>query len=316
MFWTVLWIIAAVIVLIFAAVLILICQKLFVMACVRGEKLTVGDGFEKQVGEYKDFRKVGKELYDSLDKKDVWIKSSDGLKLHGELVKNGEVKKIVIAVHGFRSNPQHAFTASMPYFYDKGFSFLLIDHRAHGKSEGEYITYGVYERYDLCGWVRYAVETFGDDVEILLHGISMGASTVLMASGLELPQNVKGLIADSGYISPHDIFVRVLDHSFHAKPFPLLNIAGMMAKRKANFDFKGASTIDAMAVNTIPVLFVHGEDDDFVPIDMTEANYEACIAEKTIVRVKGALHACSYLVDKEACEKAMDDFLAKNFKNE
>lgn len=307
---------AAVIVLIFAALLIFISQKLFTMACVRGEKLTVGDGFEKQADEYKDIRDSGKKLYESLAKTEVSIKSRDGLTLCGDFVKNGDGKKVVIAAHGFRSSPRHDFLACMPYFYNKGFSFLYIHQRAHGKSEGEYITYGVYERYDLCDWVNFAVKEYGGDVEILLHGVSMGASTVLMASVLDLPENVKGIISDSGFVSPYDIFVHVLDRSFHAKPFPLLNIAGITAKRKAKFDFRSASTLDAMAENSIPVLFIHGEDDDFVPIDMTEANYEVCKAEKSIVRVKGARHVCGYLVDKTACERAMDTFLAKNFKNE
>lgn len=313
MFPTVFLTLAAVIVFIFAALLIFISEKLFNIACVRGEKFVGGDGFEKQHEEYKDIIQSGRDLYGKLGKEDLWIKSDDGLKLHATLLRNGEGKKLVIAAHGFRSSAKRDFAACMPYFYEKGFNFLFIDQRAHGESEGEYITYGVYERYDLLRWINQAVETLGTDVEILLHGVSMGASTVLMASGLVLPKNVKGIIADSGYVSPYDIFVHVLDRSFHAKPFPLINIAGGIAKRKAKFDFKSVSTIDAMAVNTVPVLFLHGEDDDFVPIDMTEVNYEVCKAEKYIVRVKGARHVCGYLVDKAACEKAMDDFLAKFF---
>ncbi|MBQ4150793.1 MAG: alpha/beta hydrolase [Clostridia bacterium] len=316
MFWEILILIAAVVVLIFAALLVYISRKLFALACERENKLTVGDGFEKQIEEYKDVWQGGADLYKTLDKEDVWIKSEEGIDLHGEIIRNGASKKVIIEAHGFRSKPQHDFIAAMPYFYKQGFNFLLIDHRAHGKSGGEYITYGVYERYDLRRWVDFVIEKFGDDVEILLHGISMGASTVLMASALDMPNNVKAIIADCGFTSPHDIFVRVLDYSFHAKPFPLLNLASERAKRKANFDFKGASTLDAMAKNTIPVLFVHGEDDDFVPIEMTEANYEVCKAEKSFVRIKGAMHACSYLIEKETCEKAMDIFLAKHFENE
>ena len=313
MFWTVFLILAAVIVLIFAALLIFISQKLFNIACVRGEKFVGGDGFEKQHEEYKDIIQSGRDLYEKLPKEDMWINSDDGLKLHAMLLKNGEGKKLVIAAHGFRSSAKRDFAACLPYFYEKGFSFLFIDQRAHGESEGEYITYGAYERYDLLRWINRAIETLGADTEILLHGVSMGASAVLMASGLELPKNVKGIIADSGFVSPYDIFVHVLDRSFHAKPFPLMYLAGIIEKHKAKFDFKGVSTIDAMVVNTIPVLFVHGEDDDFVPIDMTEANYEFCKAEKYIVRVKGARHVCGYLVDKQTCENAMDAFLAKFF---
>ncbi len=311
MFWTVFGIAAAVILLILVSVLLVICKKLFDFAILRGDKMELGDGFKEQLAEYKDVWEKGKEFYDSLEKEDVWIESFDKLRLHGTLIKNGDGKKLLIEAHGYRSNPQHDFTASLPYFYPKGCSVLLIDHRAHGQSEGEYITFGVHERLDLLRWIDFAKEKLGDDVEIILHGISMGAATVLMASEFELPDNVKGIIADSGYVSPYDIFVRVLDHSFHAKPFPILNIAEMISIKKAKFGFKDASTLDAMAVNKLPILFVHGEDDDFVPVDMTVANYEACVAEKSIVRIKGALHACGYLVDREGCEKELDAFLAK-----
>lgn len=315
MFWTIFGVAAAVILLLLLVVLLYICRKLFDIALVRDKKFFGGDGFEEQLKGYKNEWEEGKRLYDSVPKEDVWIKSFDGLKLHGILLKNGDGKKLLIEVHGFRSGPQHDFIAVLPYFYNKGFSVLMIDHRAHGESEGSYITYGVHERCDVRDWVYFAMETLGDDIQILLHGISMGASTVLMASALNLPENVCGIIADSGYTSPYDIFVRVLDHSFHAKPFPILPITQIMAEHKANFGFKDASTLDAMRENTIPVLFVHGEDDDFVPIKMTEANYEACKAEKRFIRVPGARHACGYLVERPRCEREMDaflDFVSKN----
>ncbi len=312
--WNFFWAAAAVLVILLIAVLIFICRKLFEIGIVRGEREMLGDeGFKGQLKEHMDEIEKGLKLYDSLEKEDVYIESFDKLKLHGVYIKNGDGKRLIIEAHGYRSGARHDFCAAMPYFYDKGFSFLLIDQRAHGKSEGEHITFGVHERVDLCDWVNFAVDKIDEDTEILLHGISMGATTVLMASVLGLPSNVKGIIADSGFTSPYDIFVRVLDHTYHAKPFPLLNIAGMIAEYKANFGFKDASAVDAMAENTLPVLFVHGEDDDFVPIEMSEASFEACTAEKSFVRVKGARHGCSYLVDKKACEDAMDSFLAKIF---
>lgn len=305
---------AAAIMLILAVALLFICRKLFDIAFVRGRKMELGDGFQNQLAKYKDVWEKGAEFYKTLDKEDVWITSFDGHKLHGVLLRNGDSKKLLIEAHGFRSNGQHDFTASMPYFYGKGVNILLIDMRAHGESEGEYITFGVHERLDLRDWVYFAMEKLGTDIEIVLHGISMGASTVLMASALDLPDNVKGLIADSGFTSPYDIFVKVLDTTYHAKPFPILNVAGAMASVKAGFGIKDASTLDAMEVNTLPVLFVHGEDDDFVPIEMSEANYNACKGEKSFVRIKGALHACGYLVDRDSCERELDAFLAKTLR--
>ena len=308
MFWTAFGIITAAIAVLLLVLLLFICHKMFALAVVRGGKVTLGDGFEKQLADFKDEWQAGKALYESLPKEDVWIESFDRLKLHGVLLKNGDGKKLIIEVHGFRSSPQHDFIAAFPYFYNKGYSILMIDMRAHGESEGTYITYGVHERCDLRDWVYFAMEKLGTDIEIVLHGISMGASTVLMTSALDLPENVRGIIADSGYTSPYDIFVRVLEHSFHAKPFPILPITQLIAESKADFDFQAASTLDAMEENTIPVSFVHGEDDDFVPIEMSEANFAACKAEKRFVRVPGALHACGYVVDRAGCEKALDDF--------
>lgn len=311
MFWTVFGILAAVIVLALALLLWFVCKKMFALAVVRGETLVGDDGFKEQLAGFKEEWAAGKAVYDAAPKEELWLDSFDGLKLHGELLKNGDCKKLILQVHGFRSQPVHDFCAVLPYFWEKGYSILMIDLRAHGQSEGKYITYGVHERLDLRDWIYLAMEKLGTDIDIILHGISMGAATVLMASALDLPENVKGIIADSGYTSPYDIFVQVLDHSFHAKPFPILPLCGIAAEYKANFDFKAASTIDAMAENTIPVIFFHGEDDDFVPIEMSEANFEACKAEKTFVRIPGAKHACGYVTDRATCERAMDAFLAK-----
>lgn len=315
MFWTIFWSVAATVAICLAIFLGFTCKKMFAYAVVRGEKLVGTDGFQDQLADLKEIWAAGKAVYDAAPKEDLWMESFDGLRLHGQLLRNGDCKKLIIQVHGFRSTPVHDFCAVLPYFREKGFSVLLIDQRSHAQSEGTYITYGVHERCDLRDWIYLAMEKLGEDVEIVLHGISMGASTVLMTSALDIPENVKGIIADSGFTSPYDIFVEVLDHSFHAKPFPILPICSFMAEQKASFDFKAASTIDAMAENTVPVLFVHGEDDDFVPIEMSEANFEACKAEKTFLRIPGAKHACGYVTDRAACERTIDEFLAKIMKN-
>lgn len=311
MFWIIFWSIAVTVAICLAFFFAFACRKMFAYAVVRGEKLVGTDGFQDQLAELKDLWSAGKAVYDAAEKEDLWMESFDGLKLHGQLLRHGDGKKLIIQVHGFRSSAIHDFCAVLPYFRDKGFSVLLVDLRSHAQSEGTYITYGVHERVDLRDWIYLAMEKMGEDVDIILHGISMGAATVLMTSALDIPDNVKGIIADSGFTSPYDIFVEVLDHSFHSKPFPILPICSLMAEQKANFDFKGASTLDAMAENKIPVLFVHGEEDDFVPIEMSEANFEACKAEKEFLRIPGAKHACGYITDRAACEKAIDAFLAK-----
>ena len=309
--WKIFGILTAAILLVFATVLYFICKKMFALAIVRGEELVGGDGFEGQIAEYKDFVAEGYAHFDSVEKEDVWLTAFDGLKLHGTLIRNGDSTRVLIQAHGFRSSARGSFAGSLRYFYGQGFNILLIDHRAHGKSEGKYITYGVFERVDLRDWAYKAVEIFGEDAQIVLDGISMGATTVMMASALDLPENVRGLVADSGFTSPYDIFVEVLATTFHAKPFPILPLCGFMAELKAGFGFKDASTLDALAENELPILFIHGEEDDFVPIEMSEANFAVCKGEKYFVRIPGAKHGCGYLVEREKCEAALTEFFQK-----
>lgn len=308
------WILAAVLaVVLFAGVCL--CEELFGMAFVRGKRFpSKSSGFTAQIAEHADMVERGKAFYAGVSKEDVWIESFDGLRLHGVLLKNGESDRLVISAHGYRSGAVHDFSAVLPFLYEKNCNILLIDQRAHGESEGKYITFGVLERRDLRGWVDFALRRFGNQVQILLHGISMGATTVLMASSQDLPENVRGIVADSGFISPCAIFEEVMRKSFGLKPLPLMSIVGGMARRRAHFDIRAASTVDALKSCTVPVLFVHGEADDFVPIRMSEENYAACPTEKGFVRIPGAMHGCGYLVDPDTCEDALSAFLNRIYK--
>lgn len=258
-------------------------------------------------GEYADKMKAGIEWINAKEKESVTIKSHDGLNLSGMYIDNDKTDVMLILFHGYRSGPVRDFSGAAKLYYDLGYSMLLVDHRAHGKSEGKYITYGAMERFDCRDWCMYAKERFPEK-KVIIDGISMGGSTVLMAAGVDLPDNVKGIIADCGYSSPYEIIGKVAgDMGYPSKlVMPILRRA---IKLIAGFDPKECSTVDAMKNNSIPVLFVHGKADTFVPYQMTVAAYEACKAEKTLILVENADHGVSFFVEHERLVKALIKFI-------
>lgn len=308
------WLIPAILILLGAA-LWLICRRLFGMAILRDGNFTadVAEDFKKQMDESRDLIEHGRALYDSLPYEDLYLTSFDGLRLHARFYKNGDGRRTLLLSHGFRSSGRGDFAAVLPLYYETlGCSLLVLDHRAHGESEGRYITYGIRERFDVRDWARYLTDRAGGDVQIVLDGISMGATAVLMACGTELPDTVTGVIADCGFTSPWDIFSHILHGTFHLGDFPILYLVGHMARRRAHFGFREATTVRAVENWTKPALFIHGTADDFVPPAMTEAAYAACpAADKTLILVEGAMHGCSYLRDRARCESALRQFFAK-----
>lgn len=308
------WLIPGILILLGAA-LWQVCRRLFGMAILRDGNFTadVAEDFKKQMDESRDLIEHGRALYDSLPYEDLYLTSFDGLRLHARFYRNGDGRRTVLLSHGFRSSGRGDFAAVLPLYYETlGCSLLVLDHRAHGESEGRYITYGIRERFDVRDWARYLTDRAGGDVQIVLDGISMGATAVLMACGTELPDTVTGVIADCGFTSPWDIFSHILHGTFHLGDFPILYLVGHMARRRAHFGFREATTVRAMENWTKPALFIHGTADDFVPPAMTEAAYAACpAADKTLILVEGAMHGCSYLRDRARCESALRQFFTQ-----
>ncbi len=240
----------------------------------------------------------------ALPYEEVFIKSFDGLRLFGRYyeVKPGAPLKILF--HGYRSNAIRDFSEGLQYDMESGFNVLLVDQRAHGKSEGKAITFGVLERYDCLAWVNYAAKRFGNEVPIILNGLSMGASTVLMASDLELPRNVVGIIADCGFSSPKDIICKVIkDQRLPSSVFYFFVRIG--GKIFGGFDIEESTAVMSVKNTTVPILFVHGEDDRFVPCEMSRQAYNECGSKKWLLTVKGAGHGLSYLIDTKAYQKAL-----------
>lgn len=252
----------------------------------------------------------GAKFIESLPSEDVFIKSCDGLRLHGRLLTAENAKATVILFHGFRSFPEFEFSTVAEKYYNRGYNLLLVTQRAHRKSEGKYITFGLKERFDCAKWAEYIAGRF-PAMPIILEGLSMGATTVLMASDLALPENVKCIIADCGFTSPKEIFDHVAKNMCHIPPALCIPAFTHLFRKETGFEADSFSTIDALRETSVPVLFIHGEADNFVPCEMSRRGASVCASEHIIVTVPGASHGRSYLVDREKCDKALDNFLDK-----
>ncbi len=248
------------------------------------------------------------EAAKELKTETVTTQSDDGLTLTGHFYPAENTKRIVIAMHGWRSTWSVDYGASYEFYHKSGCAVLYPDQRGTGESDGEYIGFGVLERRDCLCWINYVIERFGTDIPIYLSGVSMGATTVLMALGFELPDCIKGVIADCGFTSPRAIWKHVMNNNLRMSDKLAYPIVNYICNKKAQFDGEEYSTQEALENNEIPVLFIHGGADKFVPIEMTFQNYEACHAEKELLVVPSAGHGMSCVTDKQAYERAVRSF--------
>lgn len=242
------------------------------------------------------------EAADAIPYEEVSIQSHDGLRLVGRYYEACPGAPIQIQCHGYRSHPIRDFSGGLQLALKNGYNVLLIYQRAHGASQGKCLSFGVLERQDVLRWVNYVNSRFGSQTPVFLVGISMGAATVTMASELELPANVAGFVADCGYSSPKKIIQKVMEDMHYpvAPLYPLIRLAG---KVFGGFDIESTASETALTKCRIPVLFIHGEDDLFVPCDMSRENYAACASPKQLLTVPGAGHGISYMIDEKAyCE--------------
>ena len=238
----------------------------------------------------------------------MFITTKDGLRLHGRYYETAPGAPVQILFHGYRSNALRDFSGGLQLALESGCNALLVDQRAHGASGGKCLSFGVLERRDCLEWIEYVNERFGRDVPVVPVGVSMGAATVLMASGLELPENVVGIIADCGYTSPKEIICKVArDMKLPARlVYPLVRLG---ARLFGGFDPDECSAEDALRSAKVPVLLIHGEDDRFVPCEMSRANHAACRSEARLLTVPGAGHGLSYLIDNAGYRSAVLSFL-------
>ena len=237
----------------------------------------------------------------------VWIRSRDGLRLHGRYYQVRQGAPLQIQCHGYRGQALRDFCGGNKLAREAGLNTLVIDERAHGESEGHTISFGINERWDVLEWANYAARRW-PGVPISLAGVSMGAATVLMASDLPLPEEVKGIIADCGYSSPRAIIKKVCWDM--PKLMRLLYpFTSLSAAIFGHFDVDAGSALGAVGNTRLPILLIHGEADGFVPCQMSREIKEACRGPVTLETFPGAGHGVSYLRDPERYGAAVKRFL-------
>ena len=238
---------------------------------------------------------------------DFYIESYDGLKLHGRYYEYAPGAPIELMFHGYRGNAERDLCGGVQRCFAMKRSALVVDQRASGSSEGKVITFGVKEHKDCLKWVAFMTEHFGPDVKIILTGISMGASTVLIAASAPLPPQVQGVLADCGFTSAKAIIYKVL-RQIKLPPkivYPFVRLGAILY---GGFDPERYSAIDSVTRVSVPTIFFHGDHDDYVPWEMSQENYNACTSRKELVIIPGAGHGLSFPVDKPTYLKALGDF--------
>ncbi|MGG5461363.1 alpha/beta hydrolase [Clostridium sp. B9] len=250
-----------------------------------------------------------KWLLEQSGYEDFYMTSRDGLKLHNYLIKKPNTNKWAITVHGYTSEGK--LTASYAKnFFDMGYNVIIPDLRGHGSSEGDYIGMGWDERIDIIDLINYIIKE-DSDAEIVLFGVSMGASTVMNVSGEKLPSNVKAIIADCGYTSVWDEFAYQLKELFGLPPFPMLYVANIITRVRAGYWINGDSSIGQVSKSNTPTLFIQGDKDTFVPAYMVDELYNASSAPKKKLIIEGAGHAKSNKVDPQLYWQTIDKYLNK-----
>lgn len=289
----------------------------FVQACVRKKELPwmVEEEIKKtSYAKYYDCIVASDAWIKAHNAKDVFITSKDGLKLHGFWIPAENPRGTILLAHGYRSTMLVDFGLAFAFYHALGMNILVPQQRAHGQSEGRYITFGVKESEDMQCWIDYHNATYGMH-QMILSGMSMGASTMLYLADHDLPVNVKCIIADCGFTSPKAILDAVFRSVVHLPSAPSLWVAELFAKAFAGFSLTQKDTRKVLKNAKIPVLMIHGLDDDFVPSDMSQQGFDACSGEKELLLVDKAGHGTSFLVDRENYTKRVIAFLEKHLED-
>lgn len=288
--------------------MLLVSLFIFYLAFIRCRRLEKSTFVFKQLKPYQHHIDEGIQWFLSQNYQDVSIKSFDHLTLKGRFLKNINAIGTIILMHGHRGSSLRDFSVVFQFYYNLGYNILIPDQRAHGKSQGKFITWGIKEKYDCLAWINFVNQEIDKTSPIFLSGVSMGASTTLMTLSFDLPSNVKGIISDCGFTSPYKMLYAILRSVFILPP-PILLLVGYYAKVFIGIDIKKESTLEALKLGKIPILFVHGADDRLVPSWMSIENFNAYQSNKELYVIDHADHGMSYLVAREKCEQALIHFI-------
>lgn len=247
--------------------------------------------------------------FDAMEKENVWIESFDGRRLHGYFIRNEKDGKVVISFHGYNTEARKEYPLHHSYYRD-GYTVLIVDQRGVGKSQGPFITMGLLERYDCLRWIDYVVKRYDGEVEILLEGLSMGASTIMMAArDIHAPQ-VKGMIANCGFNSCTEQMAYTITKLMHLPRVPVLATVKLYAKLLAKYDMDAITAAESLADSDIPLLMIHGVKDTFVPYENLGIIYpHARAGHKRMVPCEHAAHGISRFEDPELFEGEIRRFL-------
>lgn len=254
----------------------------------------------------------GKRWCREQNMQDCYIRSDDGLLLHAYYLKADEAKRTILLSHGYRGSGFGDFANIARFLHENECNLLFIDQRCCGESEGEYITFGALEQKDVQKWAYYLAHRNKDRLPIYLYGESMGASAAIMASGRELPKDVRGIIADCGFRSMQDQLRDMAANWFHLNWIELLLFrVDIFCRVFGHFKMSDADTTYALLNNKRPILFFHGSKDTFVDVRNTKYNYSICQAKKQVIIVGNARHLCSAYVNPELYRRKIMEFFAK-----
>ena len=255
---------------------------------------------------HEQMRAWRKEAY-AMPCESVEITSFDGLKLHGKYYEQEKGGRVEILLHGYRGTAERDLCGGIQRCFALKRNVLIVNQRASRGSEGHVISFGINESKDCLAWIDYIIDRFGKDVKIFLGGISMGAATVLTAAGMRLPKNVVGAVADCGFSSAKEIICSEIK-KMGLPPKLLYPFVKLGARLYGRFDLEETSPLQAIKNCKIPVVFIHGETDDFVPCEMSKAVYEACPTQKFLWLVPNAGHGLAYLVDPDGYIQTLKAF--------
>ena len=267
-------------------------------------EMPLGDDFSK----YKEKILSDMAKAKQLPYKDYYITSFDGLKLHAMYFETVPGGPIEILFHGYRGNAFRDMSAGINRAKSVGRNTLLVEQRTCGESEGKVITFGINERHDCVSWINFVINEFGKDIDIYLGGVSMGAATVVLASDMNLPSNVKGILADSSYTSAKEI-IKIVVKQLKLPPKFIYPFIKLGAKIFGKFNLEETSPIESVKKTNIPIIFYHGEDDAFVPMEMSAKLYMACSSKKKFISIPKSGHGLCYLVDSEKYVNELKDFI-------
>lgn len=269
---------------------------------------------------HQTYPKVGRWI-DSLQHvqalRDLYIENEEGTKLHALYVPAADsTGRTAVIVHGYTDNAVRMLMIGYLYSRRLGYNILLPDLYGHGMSEGTEVQMGWKDRLDVLRWTEEANRLFGNHTQMVVHGISMGAATTMCVAGevqhgLHQQPFVKCFVEDCGYTSAWDEFKGELKNQFGLPAFPLLHVASALCDIKYGWSFKEASPLEQVGKCTLPMLFIHGDADTFVPTWMVYPLYEAKPAPKELWIVPGAEHAVAYKENAEAYTRKVSDFVSK-----